>query len=110
MIVAVLVAAVIAVAIGEGAEGAGCVINRMHNQQDAQSTGCTINRMHNQQVLDRQNARLTGASRCSSSSSRGSAGLVAAVMAVAIGEGAEGAVMFAIGKSRRVFMCFEKLR
>ena len=58
MIVAVLVAAVIAVAIGEGAEGAGCVINRMHNRQ----------------VLDQQNARLTGANNCSSSSSFGSSG------------------------------------
>ena len=58
MIVAVLVAAVIAVAIGEGAEGAGCVINRMHNQQ----------------VLDRQNARLTGANNCSGSSGCGSSG------------------------------------
>ena len=58
---------------------------------------------------------MTGASRCSGSSGCGSsgcssAGLVAAVMAVAIGEGAEGAgcVMFAIGKSRRVFYVFLK--
>ena len=58
MIVAVLVAAVIAVAIGEGAEGAGCVINRMHNQQ----------------LLDQQNARLTGANNCSGSSGCGSSG------------------------------------
>ena len=58
-------------------------------------------------MCDRQDARLTGASRCSSSSSRGSAGLVAAVMAVAIGEGA-GCVMFVIGKSRRVFYVFLK--
>ena len=58
MIVAVLVAVVIAVAIREGAEGAGCVINRMHNQQ----------------VLDRQNARLTGANNCSGSSGCGSSG------------------------------------
>ena len=59
-------------------------------------------------MCDRQDARLTGASRCSSSSSHGSAGLVAAVMAVTIGEGAEGAVMFTIGKSRRVFYVFLK--
>ena len=58
-------------------------------------------------MCDRQDARLTGprltgTSRCSSSSSRGSTGLVAAVMAVTIREGAEGAgcVMFTIGKSR----------
>ena len=47
-------------------------------------------------MCDRQDARLTGASCCSGSSSRGSsdcgsAGLVAAVMAVTIGEGGEGA-------------------
>ena len=53
---------------------------------------------------------MTGASHCSSSSSHGSTGLVAAVMAVTIGEGAEGAgcVMFAIGKSWQVFYVFLK--
>ena len=46
----------------------------------------------------------------SDSSGRGSAGLVAVVMAVTIGEGTEGTgyVMFAIGKSRRVFYVFLK--
>ena len=43
----------------------------------------------------------------SGSSGHGSAGLLSAVMAVVIGEGAEGA-MFAIGKSRRVFYVFLK--
>ena len=46
-------------------------------------------------IRDRQDAQLTGASCCNSSSSCGSsgcgnAGLVAAVMAVMIGEGGEG--------------------
>ena len=61
VVVAVLVAAVIAVVIGEGAEG-------------AEGAGCVINRMHNQQVLDRQNARLTGANNCSGSSGCRSSG------------------------------------